>query len=997
MNLKTPIINLSIIATLIVLAQCSAPSPEVVPADESGLIQEYLCDAEHVSGKSFINNSFEFTNGQTQSDDFAHSGAHSCKITNEVSFSMTLRLNNVQKGNYIEVSVWRYSPSGKGKLHVSSDQVGSLHYLVGSPLKVEKSGWQKIVINVPILEEIDILVISCYNPNDEPVYFDDLSVKHYESRPFYYDKSEALTLSIDDQELSTLEGFRKKALETGIIAKEYKAYVPATITYKGEVIPVKLRFKGDWTDHLEGDKWSFRIKVGDGHSFKGLKSFSIQSPHTRSFLQEWFMHRLFENEGLLTTRYDFIPVMFNGNNLGLFAIEEHFDKQLLESRQRREGPILKMDEEGFWERNLAAKNKQPVYNAPYYEAAAILPFKKNRTTKNKSLKTKFLIAQNLLLNYKTYQQNIEDVFNVKSLAQYHALLDIGQIHHGQVWHNQRIYYNPVTSRLEPIAYDLCAELKQSEYRTPIAGAAALHGNDNIIGFRYLNYSVYHQPAFQKEYVKYLKKYSSTAFLNAQIDKLKGELDSLNELISEEFNGYLFDPTVILKNATDIRESLVQYEIEVNAGALHFEKPESKFADLSDKPVYYKETGLKAFLTSQDSVSSVVKCVSFHLAPLDLIGYSIKGAKDSLIKFIVPKRLGAFQISNSTAEFEVTGRVSRLFFEVSNIADSMFNKKVVEWACPALEITRKQLERPLSAFAKYIAVSDSVITLNSNLTLNEVLFIPSGYKLVIKPGSNIRFDEGGGIISYSPISSVGLKNKPINISGKSPANFGVQILTDGEESSFSYTNFKGLSTLDFKGWTLTGALTVYKAKVTIDHCHFDSNHCEDALNLINCDFNLTNCKITSTFGDGFDADFCVGTVDNTIIENAGNDALDFSGSNISVTNSTIIAPGDKGVSGGEASQVIVSNCKISEAPLGVVAKDNSVINIEQVNFSSCNVVYSAYQKKDEFGPANIDSKDCTINSCKMIQLIGLGSTLTQDGVSIIGEKKINVDSLYVQFK
>jgi len=982
-----------------VVTRCDSSVQEVLPSDSNGLIQEAFCDAENLTSdeKQFVNGGFEFENGHMQTDEFSHSGTHSCRVTNEAPFSMTLRLDNVRKGNYVEVSVWRYSPSGKGKLHVSSSKVGDLHYLIGNPLVVEESGWQKIVINVPIIEEIDVLVVSCYNPNDIPVYFDDLSIKHYTSRPIHYDVDEAINLSINDENMTTLMEFREKALETGIIAKKYKSYVKAELTYHDEIIPVKIRFKGDWTDHLVGDKWSFRIKVDDGYSFKGLKTFSVQSPHTRSFLQEWFMHRLFENEGLLSTKYEFIPMMLNGTNLGVFAIEEHFDKQLLESRQRREGPIVKMDEEGFWERNIAAKNKQPVYNAPFYEAAAILPFKKNRTIKNQALKDKFILAQNLMLNYKTYQQNVQDVFNVKSLAQYHALLDLGQIHHGQVWHNQRIYYNPITSRLEPIAYDLCAELKESEYRTPIAGAAALHGDDNIIALRFLNYSIYHQPAFQKEYVKYLKKYSSLEFLTEQINGLSTELDSLNTVISKEFDGYLFNPEQLLKNASDIREHLVPYEAKVNEGSLKFSKPKAGFTDLQDKPVYYKETGLKAFLTSKDSTSSVVKCISYHMASMKLLGYSIKGSKDSLIRFESPKSLDAFNRAKNSLAFEIPGHISRIFFEVENIPDSIFIKKVVQWPSPSLKITRKELERPLSNFAKFLTVSDSIITINSNIDLSEVLFIPSGYQVIIKPGTNVKLSDGGGILSYSPIEAKGLKNSPISISGSSKLNYGVQVLTDGETSRFNHTNFTGMSTLDYKGWTLTGGLTVYKGDVHISDCKFISNHCEDGLNLINCNFTLTHSKILSAFADGFDADFCEGKVNNTTIEKAGNDALDFSGSNISITNATIVSPGDKGISGGEASQVYVTDCKISNAPLGVVAKDKSDVTIKNVDFNSCNVVYSAYQKKDEYGPANIISDNCVLTSCKMIQMLGLGSTIKLDGESTIGKKKINVDSLYAQFK
>ena len=124
--------------------------------------------------------------------------------------------------------------------------------------------------------------------------------------------------------------------------------------YRNNEIPIKLRFKGDWVDHLKGEKWSFRVVVLGENTFKGLKSFSIQSPHTRTFLDEWFMHKIFKKEDILTTRYEFIDVKLNNKQLGIYAYEEHFEKQLLESSNRREGPILKFNEEGLWETRFYA-------------------------------------------------------------------------------------------------------------------------------------------------------------------------------------------------------------------------------------------------------------------------------------------------------------------------------------------------------------------------------------------------------------------------------------------------------------------------------------------------------------------------------------------------------------------------------------------------------------------------------------------------------------------
>ena len=65
-----------------------------------------------------------------------------------------------------------------------------------------------------------------------------------------------------------------------------------------------------------------------------------------------------------------MPLFLNGKNLGIYALEEHFDKALIESNKFREGPILKFDESILWEKraNIIKKNLQIRDNDSYYQS-----------------------------------------------------------------------------------------------------------------------------------------------------------------------------------------------------------------------------------------------------------------------------------------------------------------------------------------------------------------------------------------------------------------------------------------------------------------------------------------------------------------------------------------------------------------------------------------------------------------------------------------------------
>ena len=44
---------------------------------------------------------------------------------------------------------------------------------------------------------------------------------------------------------------------------------------------------------------------------------------TRHHIVEWVGHALEDKEGLISLRYFFVEVTLNGDNLGVYAIEEH--------------------------------------------------------------------------------------------------------------------------------------------------------------------------------------------------------------------------------------------------------------------------------------------------------------------------------------------------------------------------------------------------------------------------------------------------------------------------------------------------------------------------------------------------------------------------------------------------------------------------------------------------------------------------------------------------
>ena len=123
----------------------------------------------------------------------------------------------------------------------------------------------------------------------------------------------------------------------------------------------------------------------------GMKKFNLQRPFTRGHLNEWVFHHLLKYNDLIHLRYKFVYFIVNNVNYGVYALEEHFDKRLVENNNLREGPIFKLDTDMYW------YGKEGI--DPELIGAPISPYgiKRNR---DPELYAKFMVVKDLFQLFK---------------------------------------------------------------------------------------------------------------------------------------------------------------------------------------------------------------------------------------------------------------------------------------------------------------------------------------------------------------------------------------------------------------------------------------------------------------------------------------------------------------------------------------------------------------------------------------------------------------------
>ena len=194
------------------------------------------------------------------------------------------------------------------------------------------------------------------------------------------------------------------------------------------------------------------------------------------------------------------------------------------------------------------------------------------------------------------------------------------------------------------------------------------------------------------------------------------------------------------------------------------------------------------------------------------------------------------------------------------------------------------------------------------------------------------------------------------------------------------NTKIISVKNFEhdGIYLTGGINFYKSDVEIAYTKILDNKCEDAINIIDSQFKISNLEIKNTLSDGIDFDFSNGSITNSLFTDIGGDAIDTSGSKVSIIKTKIHNVKDKGLSAGENSKINIDQLKIESSTYGMVSKDLSIIEGKKIKiFNSSKFDVMAFEKKNHFGPGYIDIYDIETNN----------KFLSQTGSKIIIDNKL----------
>lgn len=790
-----------------------------------------------------------------------------------------------------------------------------------------------------------------------------------------------IRLDIAFEDFEKISAKRDEALTGGYLFSSDDDLVPATVFLDEQPLDARVRLKGDLIDHLLTDKWSFRVELqGDDRAW-GMRRFSLQHPGTRHFnFEQGFLENL-RYEGVLAPRYEFVDVTVNGSFWGVYAFEEFFGKEMLESQGRRAGVIFGFDEQYFWEHVSVPPTGLTAFELlkdNYLSSnAAINVFDQGRVSEDPELSAQADRAIQMIRLFQEGELDATEVFDVDRMATFLALSELWQVRHSLVANNLRFYYNPVSGLIEPIGFDAQPE--------PVLVKAIAGFND--VPHQPLIGTILEHPVFLAAFVRELDRVLQPGY----IDEMNG---AFGEKISDSILALRreFPEVVSVWPVVKERQAWLRKVMNPSVAGVGYAR-----IDVADSG----PNVLRIDVANSLAVRVVITSVDF--IPIDestgevadearLLDSMAVGNYPTLpsrqtVDAPLEFREFSFPISVENATQILSGAQLRVWGKiVGQDTERIIPVRIIDGAMTTAgaptPLTVEEL-RGLWPFAEVDETNRIVTVPTGSYIVQDCIALPEHFSLTIEAGTTMSFERAGCLMLTGSFEVSGTESEPVLFGPTGDSWLGIHVQRAGRVSTWKNVSVRGTRGFDWSGRQITGGVSFNESPLVLRAVAFEGSSAEDALNVIGTSVDFQNVSFVSAKSDGFDGDAVTGFIRDTEFLSIGGDGLDVSGSNLEVDNLVFDKIVDKAMSIGEASTVTASNIVVIAAGIGIASKDLSHVSVTSVTIDGISeYALAAYQKKPEYGAASLE-------------VVGLNTSLSDDSFLSQGTSRLMVNGQRIE--
>ena len=798
------------------------------------------------------------------------------------------------------------------------------------------------------------------------------------------------------------------------LTDDAKIWVDGVFHAHGKEYAIKMRVRGDLFNHWAYRKKSWRVKFMD-ELFDGKKEINLIIPEDRGWIAESLNAWRAKQFGFLQPPMQFVTVSLNGSSTMIYTEVEHWTKEMLE-KQGRVGDVTIYGADGGtsyfqqWDDVFA----DSAYWNTYEErlAGAHASFEDIELLRSLSEHDAHLRPK--------YHETVETLFDVDLLTKWYVLSLLSGSRHVRD-HNARFFFDTSKGKLEPVPWDISLYAPQTLLALP--GNPFLNELFRVPEWKYRAYvflwnyindeervnedfayaqklrSLVERPAY-RDPVKLpsnrtVKKELDIAMRNirANIDFLKQEL-SLSEILvhqripskEQEERGLLatIEGTVRgispvhfagFYGADDLADAIERGEVRL------LRDNGDNVWDNDDASVPLA-LGEKTDKKNRREIRTTDEFLSL-MAPGDpLIGEDeiIKGAPHTRYTFFLVRIRGDAALTD--ADFPLNLRMRNAV--TGEKADILNEILIDDRTFEHLHAAYRSREDFLSRYPMFTAGEEGSVFLRGTQTFFEHVIVPSTVsRLRILPGTTVRMGSGVTLLSYAPVSVAGTEGSPVSFERATTHPWGSFLVANANlPSEVRWAEFSGGGETFLNGIFASGMVAFHASPVTIRDSTFTDSHGDDALNIKYVSADLVRLHFENSYADALDIDSASSGVleDSTFVISgdgfdSNGDGVDISWSNIEIRNIQIDGFGDKCISVGESSTLVIVSVTLKRCHYGIAVKDASHVLVKDASFIGNDIAIGAYVKKSIFDPPSIMVEDSQFEETGVREEEENGATIT----------------------
>ena len=339
------------------------------------------------------------------------------------------------------------------------------------------------------------------------------------------------------------------------------------------------------------------------------------------------------------------------------------------------------------------------------------------------------------------------------------------------------------------------------------------------------------------------------YIDSVFQILDPKLSELSQVLEGDNEAYHFNKQQYFEHAEHLKESRIAIESSWNTMMKKRKQPQDWIEDLpyekrTDKRVM-KDVAINAYSSKNGRNEYQLYFENYHLNNVEIVGFVMDSDEPyiSLLNELIT--IGAFETSAKSDSCILQEAVKKVIFRASNNPEQFIQKGVISWSNPRGWSTRMKLATNAKTVSPYFKLEDGKAVIAGRTVIIELLYIPDSLSLVIEAGSQIVFQNGGGLIVSNSVDILGTESKPVHIQCTDSTSQGITIL-NGDYANINHVFISGLSSLSYDGWGFSSALTIYETSTTFNQISMTNNMAKKDLNLIRCNFKFSSGSFKDSF-------------------------------------------------------------------------------------------------------------------------------------------------------